>query len=633
MSTLNGRGTLCLYRLKLTLLVFDASGRHPTIGTLPSEGVEGLGAAAAAAAVAELPVHLKKEGGLNSSSSSSNNSSNSSNSTRIILLYFSSSSGGNTRRFGETMLWVDKHAPRRIDDLDCHENLTPLLRSLASSDSPPHLLFYGPSGGGKKTRALALLRELFGEEVDRVRVETFVEKESNAEATVCQSSCHVILSCNEFGFRDRAIVQAIIKSLVEAAPQAALASSFFTKAKQQKRFKVVVLQDADVLTEGAQHALRRSLETHVSSLKFLLLNSRSSAIECSINSGSSTTRSSSNSSNSSNNSNSSSNSTDDVSAAAAPHAAASVVAAAAPPSAAAVAAAASAVAAAVVAAFAAAAPACAVAAAASASAAALLLLLLQAELTPEAMLRQVCLFSGRNLRRSLLSLQCILTQNFAAASSSSQQQQQQHQLQQQLLVYGHPNSPFPAPWEAVADEIAAKIAKAPSVRTLQECRGCFYELLAALIPADIILLRIIRSLFFVKPGSPPPDTSQTLSNSSSSNSNNAAAAAAAAAKFKQHRRRRLLLREAVDDAALAAQGFQRGSKPIFHLEAFAASGVHSISRRCPAAAQAVINDSAAAAPKAAAAARQNAAAATASTAAAAAALPLQTLQGPYDAAS
>lgn len=45
------------------------------------------------------------------------------------------------------------------------------------------------------------------------------------------------VSCNEFGLRDRAIVQAIIKSLVESAPQAALASSFFTKAKQQKRFK------------------------------------------------------------------------------------------------------------------------------------------------------------------------------------------------------------------------------------------------------------------------------------------------------------------------------------------------------------------------------------------------------------
>lgn len=42
------------------------------------------------------------------------------------------------------------------------------LPQLAASPSLPHLLFYGPSGGGKKTRVMALLRELFGEGVDKV---------------------------------------------------------------------------------------------------------------------------------------------------------------------------------------------------------------------------------------------------------------------------------------------------------------------------------------------------------------------------------------------------------------------------------------------------------------------------------
>ena len=193
----------------------------------------------------------------------------------------------------------------------------------------------------------------------------------------------------------------------------------------------------------------------------------------------------------------------------------------------------------------------------------LLLLLLQVELIPEAMLEQVCLYSGRNLRRSLLSLQSILTQNFAAATGTAAAGPHL----QQLMQYGNPSCPFPSPWEAVADEIAAKIARAPSVRTLQECRGCFYELLVALIPPDLVLLRIIRSLFFIKPGVVPPDTSFSLS----SNSSTPAAAAAAAAKYQQQRTRRLLLLEAVADAALAAHGLQRGSKPIFHLEAFAAS--------------------------------------------------------------
>ena len=111
------------------------------------------------------------------------------------------------KELATTMLWVDKHRPNQLDKLDYHEvraidsrpvcaffpasepaahfgtrhrmtpgrrfllracvilvqELTSQLRRVADKENVhkmSHLLFYGPSGAGKKTRVMALLREV-----------------------------------------------------------------------------------------------------------------------------------------------------------------------------------------------------------------------------------------------------------------------------------------------------------------------------------------------------------------------------------------------------------------------------------------------------------------------------------------
>ena len=68
------------------------------------------------------------------------------------------------------MLWVDKYRPHALDKFT-HVNVDTAqhLKRLVADGDCPHLLFYGVSGAGKKTLALAVLREIFGPAVEKVK--------------------------------------------------------------------------------------------------------------------------------------------------------------------------------------------------------------------------------------------------------------------------------------------------------------------------------------------------------------------------------------------------------------------------------------------------------------------------------
>lgn len=100
-----------------------------------------------------------------------------------------------------TMLWVDKYRPRSLDKMLVHQDIAqnlkrlvlPRQRGICSSsffhsvclivfflfvclldevsehDDCPHLLFYGPSGSGKKTLIMAVVKQMFGAGAEKVR--------------------------------------------------------------------------------------------------------------------------------------------------------------------------------------------------------------------------------------------------------------------------------------------------------------------------------------------------------------------------------------------------------------------------------------------------------------------------------
>jgi replication factor C subunit 3/5 len=187
-------------------------------------------------------------------------------------------------------LLVDKLRPRSLESLTYHHDLSKRLASLvrkfaelldkafanilqASSADFPHLLVYGPSGAGKKTRILATLRALYGPGVEKIKIDARTFQSSSGsrklEFNIVSSVYHLEITPSDVGNYDRVVVQELLKEVAQT-------QQVDLNAKQ--RFKVVVINEADGLSRDAQASLRRTMEKYSNNVRLILLANSTAGI-------------------------------------------------------------------------------------------------------------------------------------------------------------------------------------------------------------------------------------------------------------------------------------------------------------------------------------------------------------------
>jgi replication factor C small subunit len=145
----------------------------------------------------------------------------------------------------ESLMWVEKYRPHKLDDLVNQEEVKGRLKPLLQKkDELPHLLFAGPPGSGKTTTALVLAKELLGE-----------------------MAGEYVLSLNASDERGIDAVRERIKTFAS-----------YSDRPEGVPFRLVILDEADELTKDAQTALRRIMEETSRYTRFVLVCNYSSNI-------------------------------------------------------------------------------------------------------------------------------------------------------------------------------------------------------------------------------------------------------------------------------------------------------------------------------------------------------------------
>ncbi|SPO03613.1 related to replication factor C chain Rfc3 [Cephalotrichum gorgonifer] len=151
----------------------------------------------------------------------------------------------------DSLPWIEKYRPATLADVSGHQDILSTLNKFVDTNRLPHLLLYGPPGTGKTSTILALARHIYGAENMR----------------------QMVLELNASDDRGIDVVREQIKTFASTKQIFSISGGGGGggSGKGGAGYKLIILDEADAMTNAAQMALRRIMEKYTANTRFCII--------------------------------------------------------------------------------------------------------------------------------------------------------------------------------------------------------------------------------------------------------------------------------------------------------------------------------------------------------------------------
>ena len=168
----------------------------------------------------------------------------------------------------ESLLFIHKYRPKYSEEYIFNKEIVKKFNKFGEKGLIPNIIFYGPQGSGKLTIVLSFLAKIFSIN-GKLNMSIYnrnnynynfeYQEKDSITINIIKNYYYFEIDADDYGYNDKKILYSFIADISNSIDIS------------HKRYKIIIIKNADKLSLGSQYTIKRIIENKYQSIRLIFL--------------------------------------------------------------------------------------------------------------------------------------------------------------------------------------------------------------------------------------------------------------------------------------------------------------------------------------------------------------------------